>query len=251
MSTVCIDCGKNKAPAAEIGTWQCDECQTALFDRLRNKAKEMEKDMSLQTVEKLMDEGLKAKDIAEKTDLAVGTVYQYMSKVRSKNEVNGAAKNKPKAKQQKSEDNVVLDKLHKENKQLKKRIEELKEDGSKNMNDQQLEIDELKMRSEGYVEEIRYLNKKIEETNVEHQNSINELVKSRSKAYHQLEEEHTKKVRELKLEIADLKEQVTKANKRASGYLSGYHDALNKIEVLTKKLNHLHSYVFLTDKEVI
>lgn len=84
--TTCKRCGVKKEHASRTGSLLCDECQEKQFAKIRKIVKERKNKMSINTVKKYMDDGLKPKEIAEKTGLKINTVYSYMYEIRKNNE---------------------------------------------------------------------------------------------------------------------------------------------------------------------
>lgn len=84
--TTCKRCGAKKESVSRSGSLLCNDCQDKQFAKVRKIVKERKNKMSINTVKKYMDDGLKPKEIAEKTGLKINTVYSYMSEIRKNNE---------------------------------------------------------------------------------------------------------------------------------------------------------------------
>lgn len=86
MRTTCIDCGKHKPGLEATGSFQCEGCQEKLFNRLRNGVVDEMGKSGLEIVKELMEQGLKPKEIHEKSGIPMSSVYTYRSQV-NKNKV--------------------------------------------------------------------------------------------------------------------------------------------------------------------
>ena len=84
--TTCKRCGAKKESVSRSGSLLCNDCQDKQFAKVRKIVKERKNKMSINAVKKHMDNGLKPKEIAEKTGLKINTVYSYMSEIRKNNE---------------------------------------------------------------------------------------------------------------------------------------------------------------------
>lgn len=80
MSITCIDCNKRKEPASAIGSWQCENCQTRLFNRVRSQAGR-HKNKYFAQIENLMNKGLTGPAIVNETGFSASTVHRYMKRI--------------------------------------------------------------------------------------------------------------------------------------------------------------------------
>ena len=108
----CFDCGVDNS-VAKTESFLCDDCREKEFARLRQLAKgEQEVKSNREKVVELSKQGLKPKEISQKTGIPISTVYKYRHEAKVATKENKT--------------NVKNSKLQKEIKELKEQLNEEK-----------------------------------------------------------------------------------------------------------------------------